>query len=172
MAPVGKEPASSNPQPAGAAADPAEPTEAEQKRMEARSAELVTIIGPVVFLNVVSGAMLWTARQAAVAHQYSSPIELTVQLTRLGSLGSLMEFLINPVVGKLSDVYGRRSLIYLGNFSTVRIDRVWQCMSSALFFVFSCRCGMRIPAYQCRPTAIGSGSIRPHHSQQPLPLRV
>lgn len=101
------------------AATAAEPSAEENARMEARSNELVAIIGPAVFLNVISGAMLWTARQAAVRPMFNSAIEMTVTLTRLGSLGALMEFLINPVVGKLSDVYGRRALIYWGNLSTV-----------------------------------------------------
>jgi MFS family permease len=54
-----------------------------------------------------------------VAPLFSSAVDLTVTLTRLGSLGALMEFLLNPVIGKLSDVYGRRALIYWGNLSTV-----------------------------------------------------
>ena len=54
-----------------------------------------------------------------MAPLFSSAVDLTVTLTRLGSLGALMEFVLNPVIGKLSDVYGRRALIYWGNLSTV-----------------------------------------------------
>ena len=35
------------------------------KREAKRTDELVSIIGPVVYLNVVSGTMLWTVRQVS-----------------------------------------------------------------------------------------------------------
>ena len=52
-----------------------EEREAEQRRAEheaKRADELVAIIGPAVFLNVVSGAMLWTARQVRIAQTHIS----------------------------------------------------------------------------------------------------
>jgi MFS family permease len=80
---------------------------------------MLKVIAPAVFLNVLSGAMLFTARPVFARKLFDSPQALTTFLTRLGSASALIEFLINPIFGKLSDTYGRRAIAPIGNFATM-----------------------------------------------------
>eukprot|EP00041_Stephanoeca_diplocostata_P014775 m.278994 g.278994 ORF g.278994 m.278994 type:complete len:447 (+) comp19795_c0_seq1:198-1538(+) len=86
---------------------------------EAKAKELVRIIGPAVFLNVLSGAMLYTSRQASAKNMFKSGADLTMFLAKLSSGGAFLEFILNPIIGKLSDAYGRRPFIPLANVSTL-----------------------------------------------------
>jgi len=91
-------------------------TEEEVKRI---SRKLLKVIGPAVFLNVISGSMLFTARQASVGKMFASQEDLASFLTNLVSASAFFELLANPIFGKLSDSYGRRPVIFIGNISTV-----------------------------------------------------
>ena len=70
-------------------------------------AKMVQMIAPGVFLNVLSGAMLFAARSALVSPMFKSTEEVALFLSRLAGAGAFSEFLINPLLAKLSDVYGR-----------------------------------------------------------------
>jgi MFS family permease len=80
--------------------------------------KLLMVIGPGVFSNVVSGAMLFTARQASVGKIFKSQEALASFLSRLVSMSSFFELVTNPVFGKISDAYGRRSTMFIGNIMT------------------------------------------------------
>ena len=77
-------------------------TEEEVKRI---SRKLLKVIGPAVFLNVISGSMLFTARQASVGKMFASQEDLASFLTNLVSASAFFELLANPIFGKLSDSY-------------------------------------------------------------------
>jgi MFS family permease len=61
--------------------------------------------------------MLFTARTAHAGTMITDPATLTKFLTRLGSASAFIEFLINPIFGKLSDSYGRRPIMPVGNIA-------------------------------------------------------
>ena len=75
------------------------------------------VIGPAVFLQVLSGSMLFSARQALAMNVFPDAVSLTSFLARLASGGACVEFLLNPIFGKLSDTYGRRRIIPLGSLA-------------------------------------------------------
>eukprot|EP01047_Picozoa_sp_COSAG01_P062728 COSAG01_NODE_8021_length_2950_cov_7.546826_2_plen_209_part_00 len=77
------------------------------------------VVGPAVFMNVLSAALLFSARQALAMEMLGGSRQVVTFLTRLASGGAVAEFLLNPVFGKLSDSFGRRRIIPLGNISTV-----------------------------------------------------
>ena len=83
------------------------------------SRRLLRAIGPAVFLNVISGGMVFTARQASVGKMFESQDDLASFLTNLVSASAFFELLGNPVFGKLSDSFGRRPIVFIGNISTV-----------------------------------------------------
>jgi hypothetical protein len=60
------------------------------KREAKRTDELVSIIGPVVYLNVVSGAMLWTVRQVSSMQPHCNldrlmNLEIVIMCTSAGA---------------------------------------------------------------------------------------
>ena len=61
----------------------------------AKESKLVRIVGPAVFLNVISGAMLFSARQAVAGKILKDPKKLASFMTRMASAGALMEFLVS-----------------------------------------------------------------------------
>ena len=76
---------------------------------------VMKVIGPAVFLQVLSGSMLFSARQALCLNVFPDAVALTKFLTQLASGGAVIEFLLNPIFGKLSDTYGRKTIIPLGS---------------------------------------------------------
>lgn len=78
-----------------------------------------TVIGPAVFMNVLSAALLFSARQALALEMLTDSVSVVQFLTRLASGGAVVEFLLNPVFGKLSDSFGRRKIIPLGNIAAL-----------------------------------------------------
>jgi len=86
---------------------------------EAEANKLVKLFGATSFLTVVSGAMLFSARQAIASKQFKDVNDLTLFLTRLSSVGALMEFLLNPIIGKLADTYGRKAFLPIGNLAVM-----------------------------------------------------
>lgn len=55
--------------------------------------------------------------QAATTNAFKSAQARAVFFARIGSGGALFEFLLNPILGKLSDAYGRRAIIPIGTLS-------------------------------------------------------
>jgi len=106
-----------------AAASPVSAADGEEAAALAEEArkekQLVRVIAPSVTLTVMSGAMLFSARQAVALQQFKDASALTLFMSRLASAGALVEFLANPVFGKLADTYGRRSVMPVANFCTI-----------------------------------------------------
>eukprot|EP00912_Choanoflagellata_sp_UC4_P001381 UC4_evm2s856 len=104
-------------------AEPRKEEKAPEKSSPSAESRLIRIIAPAVFLNILSGAMLYTARTAHCSSLPSfkngGPQKLATFLTRLGSLSAFVEFIVNPIFGKLSDSYGRRAIAPVGNLSTI-----------------------------------------------------
>lgn len=50
---------------------------------------------------------------------FKSPLALSSFLGRLASFSALAEFLLNPIFGKLSDTYGRKTIMPLGHCSLI-----------------------------------------------------
>lgn len=98
----------------------ASPQEVAMKKAEAK---LVRVFGPMMFLTVISGGMLVTPRQALGQRIMPNPVELTDFFAKLASAGAFFEFLANPILGKISDRYGRKSVIAIPNF-TIALCRI------------------------------------------------
>mmetsp|Transcript_74435 Transcript_74435/g.166995 ORF Transcript_74435/g.166995 Transcript_74435/m.166995 type:complete len:449 (+) Transcript_74435:111-1457(+) len=96
----------------------------EEDAMEAKERELVNAIAPSVFLSVISGAMLLSARQAVLMKHFATAADTSIYLGKLASIGAFFEFLINPIFGKLADAYGRRPIMPIGN-AAVAVTRVF-----------------------------------------------
>ena len=62
---------------------------------------------------------MFTAQQASVGKMFESQDDLASFLTNLVSASAFFELLGNPVFGKLSDSFGRRPIVFIGNISTV-----------------------------------------------------
>jgi MFS family permease len=65
---------------------------------------------------------------------YSSS-EIGILLSRLASLGSLVEFIINPVLGRLGDSVGRKSIMLLGFCVSFVLRLLATINQSSFFFV-------------------------------------
>lgn len=103
-------------------ADASGTQEAKDKEMMMIQEErkLVRCYFPSVMLTVMSGGMLFSARQAIALKQFDNNVSQMVEfLTTLASAGAFVEFLSNPVFGKLADAYGRRSVLPIGNIAVV-----------------------------------------------------
>ncbi len=111
-------PASASPASAAAPADSS--TSADTSAVDATAADearLVRAIAPSVMLTVVSGSMMFSARAKAASRIFPRPVALAHFLGRLASASALLEFLLNPIFGKLSDKFGRKAIMPLGHLS-------------------------------------------------------
>lgn len=104
-----------------------------ERAMEASERQLVRALAPSAFFTVISGGMLFSARQAIALKQFKNAGEFTVFMSKLASLGALFEFIMNPIFGKLADAYGRRRIIPIGNIMCLLVrmllfkfpDKLW-----------------------------------------------
>lgn len=78
---------------------------------------LIGLFGNLGFLTVLSGSMLFTARQAVARDMFHDAAEMTLFTTRINSLGALLEFFICPIFGKLADYFGRAPFLDSGFIS-------------------------------------------------------
>lgn len=88
-----------------------------QEEEEKKMRRLLSIISPSAFLTVFSGAMLFSARQAVAMPLFNDAQEMTRFLSLCQSAGSFVEFLMNPIFGKLADSIGRKKVMPFANIA-------------------------------------------------------
>mmetsp|Transcript_62973 Transcript_62973/g.203041 ORF Transcript_62973/g.203041 Transcript_62973/m.203041 type:complete len:452 (-) Transcript_62973:246-1601(-) len=94
--------------------------EGEKERLMAQAEQnLVRVFSPSLFLTILSGGMLFSARQAVALPQFQDAASMTIFMSRLASAGAFFEFLMNPVFGKLADACGRRPVLPIANFAII-----------------------------------------------------
>ena len=112
--------------------------------------ELMRKLGPAIFLIVGEGAALIMSRPSLAAAALKSGKKATVELNATMARGALAEFLLNPILGRLSDRYGRkgflvmitgalalsRASVYLRprSITTIRTDRIASMALVTSFF--------------------------------------
>lgn len=83
--------------------------DAQQKK---DAADTVRMIGPLVFMIVTGGQLLNQSRPVLVnAITHGNTIVSANMLSQFAALGGAAEFLLNPVIGRMSDRFGRRPLL-------------------------------------------------------------
>jgi DHA1 family tetracycline resistance protein-like MFS transporter len=69
------------------------------------------ILGPVICLNQVASNVLMPVRPMIVQRILRRPEQASTALAKLASTAALAEFLITPLMGRLSDTFGRKPFI-------------------------------------------------------------
>jgi len=83
-----------------------------QRRRDA--AATVKMIGPLVFMIVTGGQLLNQSRPVLVKNMTKGDVMVAASmLARFGGLGGAAEFILNPIIGRASDRFGRRPLLLL-----------------------------------------------------------
>ena len=115
---------------------------AQQKKKEA--AATVRMIGPLVFMIVTGGQLLNQSRPILVnAINHGNTILSANMLSRFAALGGAAEFLLNPVIGRMSDRFGRRPMLLTSPITCAlllsRSDSLWLSLplSLGLFLTLS-----------------------------------
>jgi MFS family permease len=84
----------------------------EERRKEMKN--VINMLGPCVFLVVTGGQLLNQSRPSLVLDICNgNQREAAQQLARMGGIGGIMEFLFNPIIGRLSDKFGRKPFLML-----------------------------------------------------------
>ena len=108
---------------------------AQQKKKEA--AATVRMIGPLVFMIVTGGQLLNQSRPILVnAINHGNTILSANMLSRFAALGGAAEFLLNPVIGRISDRFGRRPMLLTSPITCAlllsRSDSLWLSLPLSL----------------------------------------
>eukprot|EP00943_MAST-04B_sp_MAST-4B-sp1_P008536 g8536.t1 len=97
-----------------------------QKRFDKKTNKinkLVNVIGSAFFLNVIQTSETMSANSSMML-QASNGVASKAARTMgmVSTIGALLEFLLNPLLGRLSDCYGRRVFVLLGSIGTTMMD--------------------------------------------------
>mmetsp|Transcript_18224 Transcript_18224/g.29639 ORF Transcript_18224/g.29639 Transcript_18224/m.29639 type:complete len:736 (-) Transcript_18224:23-2230(-) len=88
--------------------------EKDEARRVARQKRALNILGPIVFLVVCEGAMLIQARPQLVLNACNrNGAKAAKLLSSMMGVGAAFEFLVNPVLGRMSDEHGRKPFLLL-----------------------------------------------------------
>ena len=85
--------------------------------------KLVNVIASAFFLNVIQTTETMSANSTMMlqaSNNVASDAARTMGL--VSTVGALLEFAFNPVLGRLSDCYGRRGFVLLGSIGTALMD--------------------------------------------------
>lgn len=86
---------------------------AKDERYRKDAAATMATIGPLTFAIVTGGQLLNQSRPALVRRITNDQSKAAVMLAAFAGYGGAAEFLLNPVIGRLSDCFGRRPLLLL-----------------------------------------------------------
>ena len=81
------------------------------------------MIASAFFLNVIQTTETMSANSTMMlqaSNNVASDAARTMGL--VSTVGALLEFAFNPVLGRLSDCYGRRGFVLLGSIGTALMD--------------------------------------------------
>lgn len=89
--------------------------EAERKeRYKRDAAATLAVVGPLTFAIVTGGQLLNQSRPMLVRKIVNDDLtKAAAMLATFASYGGILEFALNPVIGRLSDCFGRRPLLLL-----------------------------------------------------------
>lgn len=102
---------------------PAEKDE-EAEVIKAKLDKTTKVLSAGVFMHLLAMSFTWGARDNMALERTGSAANAATFLARIDGIGALVEFLLNPVFGKLSDAYGRKPFIANASLGT--------CLTSAL----------------------------------------
>lgn len=95
-----------------------EPSPEEEAERRNDAARTVKMIGPLVFMIVTGGQLLNQSRPTLVkAITNGNTVKAGAMLASYSSLGGAAEFILNPVIGRMSDRFGRRPMLLLSPIS-------------------------------------------------------
>mmetsp|Transcript_19025 Transcript_19025/g.59815 ORF Transcript_19025/g.59815 Transcript_19025/m.59815 type:complete len:455 (-) Transcript_19025:257-1621(-) len=96
---------------------------------------VVSVFSKTTMLAVITGAMLFTSRQAVTAASglFSDAAAQALFLTRIASAGAAFEFLVNPIFGKLVDAQGRRPYLVFLNLPVIVVRFLSYAYSKSMF---------------------------------------
>jgi adenylate kinase len=85
--------------------------------------KLVNVIGSAFFLNVIQTTETMSANSTMMLQASSGDASKAARtMGMVSTIGALLEFLLNPLLGRLSDCYGRRVFVLLGSIGTTMMD--------------------------------------------------
>ena len=88
--------------------------EEEFNKSRKEAMKFMAMMGPCVFMIVTGGQLLNQSRPLLVLDIYNKNAQsAAAKLAQLGSLGGVMEFAFNPLIGRLSDKFGRKPFLML-----------------------------------------------------------
>lgn len=90
------------------------PSPDEEERHKQEVAQSIRILGPLVFMTVLGGQLLGQSRvQLARSICAGDQLRAAKMLASFGGFAGVAEFLLNPILGRLSDRFGRRPILFL-----------------------------------------------------------
>ena len=96
-------------------------------------------VGPLVLLLVAAGQLVNQSRPLLVQRICGSQTQAAAKMATFASLGGLSEFILNPLMGRLSDRFGRRPILMscavLRKFSTKSLHHSEHIHSMSLYAV-------------------------------------
>ena len=148
--------------------------EEEFNKSRKEAMKFMAMIGPCVFMIVTGGQLLNQSRPLLVLDIYNKNAQnAAAKLAQLGSLGGVMEFAFNPLIGRLSDKFGRKPFLMLSpivccllrlsvylnptNLTVITIERMFSVSVVTGFFT-SMRAAIN-DKLSGKDLAISSGSI-------------
>jgi DHA1 family tetracycline resistance protein-like MFS transporter len=88
--------------------------EEQATKQQQEADKTVSVIGPLVFMIVTGGQLLNQSRPILVnALTGGDTVRTATLLARFAAFGGAAEFLLNPIIGRMSDRFGRRPLLLL-----------------------------------------------------------
>lgn len=69
----------------------------------------MNVLLPIVLLNTMSIGMMWPALPEILLKDFNQDsVAVATFLARTSALNAILDFVTNPIIGSLSDKYGRR----------------------------------------------------------------
>jgi MFS transporter, DHA1 family, tetracycline resistance protein len=74
--------------------------------------DLLRVLYPIIILNTLSVGMLWPSIPAILEVPFDGDVDAAAALTsRIHALNAILDFISNPIIGSLSDRYGRKPFL-------------------------------------------------------------
>jgi DHA1 family tetracycline resistance protein-like MFS transporter len=85
--------------------------------------KLTSVIGSAFALQVIQSTLIMTVNSSMMLNACRGDASAAARMTgNINTVGALLEFLSGPLLGRLSDKYGRKPFVVLGTLGTVLMD--------------------------------------------------